>query len=166
MPANIAALLCSIFILIVFVIDSRRKPDVTFYHWVPFIWFLIVSSRPIVQWLDVTVDLEMAAGDPGSSTIDATILTILIIAGIVILSRRIKECTEILKNNLWLVLLITYCFISILWSDYPSLSFKRWFRGMGTFIMILVVLTEINPLETVKTMFRRCAFLTVPLSIL
>jgi exopolysaccharide production protein ExoQ len=166
MPSNVAALICSLFILIVFVIDSKRKPNVSFSHWVAFIWFLIVSSRPVVQWIDITAGAVRDATDPGSSPIDATILTVLLISGIAILSRRTERCKEVLRNNLWLVLLILYCLISILWSDYPAVSFKRWFRGMGTFIMVLVVVTEADPLETVRTMLRRCAFLTIPLSLL
>lgn len=166
MPSEVAAFLCSVFILTVFAVDFKRKPNVTISHWIPFIWFLIASSRSVVQWLYPNEATTMDIASLSSSKIDATVLTILIILGIVILSRRIKDCNQILINNQWLVFMFLYCGISVIWSDYSLVSLKRWFRGIGTFIMVLVVLTEIDPLETIKTMFRRCAFLMIPLSIL
>ena len=166
MPSEVAAFLCSVFILTVFAVDFKRKPNVTISHWIPFIWFLIASSRSVVQWLYPNEATTMDIASLSSSKIDATVLTILIILGIVILSRRIKDCNQILINNQWLVFMFLYCGISVIWSDYSLVSLKRWFRGIGTFIMVLVVLTEIDPLETIKNMFRRCAFLMIPLSIL
>ncbi len=168
MPPEIAALICSAFILTLFVIDFKRKPNVTIYHWIPFIWLLILSSRPLVQWLNPTgmADIEPVLAISEGSVVDRNVLIILIIAALIILSTRIKNCTQILKNNPWIILFLLYCSISVLWSDYQSISFKRWFRGVGTFIIVLVILTEIDPLETIKTMLRRCAFLMIPLSIL
>lgn len=166
MPPIVAALICSVFVLTVFVVDFKRKPNVTISHWIPFTWLLIVSSRPVVLWLNPDNATTTEIASMSGSQLDAIVFTILIVFGIVILSRRAKECTQILMNNPWLIVLFLYCGISILWSDYPSISLKRWFRGIGTFIMVLVVLTESDPLETIKTMFRRCAFLMVPLSIL
>jgi len=169
MTPNVAALICSVCILTIFVIDFKRKPDVTINHWIPFLWLLIVSSRPVTQWFNLyplDESYEMIDAISKGNVIDATIFSILMILGMIILSRRIKECNQILKNNRWLFILIFYCGISVLWSDYSFVSFKRWFRGIGTFLMVLVVLTETDPLETLKTMLRRCAFLMVPLSIL
>jgi len=166
MPPYIAASIVGLFIVSVFIIDSKRKPNVSYSHWIPFVWFLIVSSRPVAQWFYSASDAVSDASEVGSSPIDATVLTILIILGLFILSKRWGKCSQVLTNNIWLILLVLYCFISISWSDYPSVSFKRWVRGLGTLIMVLVVMTEVCPFETVRTMIRRSAFLTVSLSIL
>jgi O-antigen ligase len=106
----------------------------------------------------------METTDPGSSSIDAIILILLLVLGFIALSRRSEKCNQAIRNNRWVILLVAYCFVSVFWSDYPGVSFKRWIRGLGTLVMVLVVLTEDDPFETVKTMFRRCAFLMVPLS--
>lgn len=169
MPPIIAAIIFIVFIFIVFAIDFKRKPDVTFTHWIPFIWLLIISSRPLAAWIiasPATISGGMYEAAMEGSVLDSTVFSILLVLGFFILSKRIQKCKLILRNNLWLVFLILYCLMSIFWSDYPYISFKRWIRGAGTFIMILVVLTETNPLETIKTMLRRCAFSWIPLSIL
>ncbi len=56
--------------------------------------------------------------------------------------------------------------LSILWSDFIDVSFKRWTRTMGDFIMVLVVLTEPAPFEALKSLIRRCAYVLLPLSVL
>jgi len=45
-------------------------------------------------------------------------------------------------------------------------SFKRWFRDLGNYIVILVVLSDPRPLEAVHTLLRRLCYLLIPLSIL
>jgi O-antigen ligase len=56
--------------------------------------------------------------------------------------------------------------MSVLWSDFPFVSFKRWFRDLGNYLVILVVLSDSRPQEAVQTLFRRLFYLLVPLSIL
>lgn len=168
MPPHIASLIFGVFIAMLFIIDSRRKPNVSFSHWIPFLWLLILASRPIGAWLqpsgmgEANPDLTLSEG----SEIDRNVLISLMTAGLVVLFRRTKKVAQFLRDNKWLILLVAYCGISVLWSDYPSIALKRWFRGLGSFIMAVVVLTEDDPLETVRTMLRRSAFLLAPLSVL
>src|SRR5208283_1428500 len=42
---------------------------------------------------------------------------------------------------------------------------KRWFCYFGTYLVILVVLTDRSPLEAIRTVLRRLAYILVPLSI-
>jgi O-antigen ligase len=60
---------------------------------------------------------------------------------------------------------MVYCGISILWSDYPYVSFKRWTKDIGNIAMVMVVMTEADPVEAFKALLRRIAYLAVPLSI-
>ena len=59
-----------------------------------------------------------------------------------------------------------YCFISIIWSDFPFVAFKRWIKILGHPIMALIVLTEPNPEEALIRLMKRCAYVVVPVSIL
>src|SRR4030095_6000452 len=59
-----------------------------------------------------------------------------------------------------------YCFISIAWSDFPFVAFKRWIKILGHPIMALIILTAPNPDEAVKALLKRCAYVIVPVSIL
>ena len=62
--------------------------------------------------------------------------------------------------------LFLYCFISILWSDFPFVAFKRWIKVLGLPIMALIVLTEPDREEAVTRLMKRCAYVIVPVSIL
>jgi O-antigen ligase len=55
---------------------------------------------------------------------------------------------------------------SVLWSDFQFIAFKRWFRDLGNYLVILVVLSDPRPLEAVRTVLRRLCYLLIPLSIL
>lgn len=168
MSPNIAALVCITFILTAFVVDVRRKANNSIANWIPLIWLLIIGSRPVIQWygsgpLAVTPD-EYLQG----SAIDRTILSALIISGLFILARRKGqiEWANLLKSNIWILLWFLYCGVSILWSDFPDVSVKRWIKGVGSVVMVLVVLTDPNPIEAVRTVIRRCAYILIPLSVL
>jgi O-antigen ligase len=54
----------------------------------------------------------------------------------------------------------------VLWSDFSVVSLKRWIKEVGTLVMVLVVLSDPNHDEAVKTVFRRCAYVLLPLSVL
>jgi exopolysaccharide production protein ExoQ len=55
--------------------------------------------------------------------------------------------------------------ISILWSDFPFISLKRWVRTAGCSIMALVVLSEANPYEAMHAILRRTIYVVMPLSV-
>ena len=61
---------------------------------------------------------------------------------------------------------IVYCFIAILWSDFPFVAFKRWIKILGHPIMALILFTEPDPEEASARLMKRSAYVFVPLSIL
>jgi O-antigen ligase len=56
--------------------------------------------------------------------------------------------------------------VSIAWSDFPFVAFKRWFKVLGHPIMALIILTEPDPEEALSRLMKRCAYVIVPVSIL
>jgi O-antigen ligase len=56
--------------------------------------------------------------------------------------------------------------ISVLWSDFPEVSFRRWVRSLGDIIMVLIVITEINHTGAVLKLFRSMAYVLIPISII
>lgn len=166
MPPKIALLICSSFILGILIMDSKRKSDVSRALWIPLIWMLIVGSRMVSYWLNLGAPMRSPDLYLTGSPFDRMVFLSLIIAGVVILSRRKINWLKILRSNAWLVLLSLYGGISILWSDFPFVSFKRWIKASGNLIMVLIVLTDADPVEAIKRMFRRCAYVLIPLSII
>src|SRR4029077_1554222 len=59
-----------------------------------------------------------------------------------------------------------FALVSVVWSDFPFIAFKRWFRDLGSYFVVLVVLSDPHPLEAVRTLLRRFCFLSIPLSVL
>ncbi|MFX0196081.1 MAG: O-antigen ligase family protein [Candidatus Hodarchaeota archaeon] len=166
MSPPIALLICILFILYLYRIDFKRKPDVSHALWIPLIWMLIIGSRFVSQWLNIGTQLKSPDDYLEGSAIDRMVFMILIMSGLLILSRRKVNWSQILQNNKLIVIFFLYCGFSIVWSDFPFVSLKRWVKAIGDLIMILVVLTDRDPIEAVKTTVRRCAYVLIPLSIL
>jgi O-antigen ligase len=59
-----------------------------------------------------------------------------------------------------------YCLVSIAWSDFADVAFKRWVKALGDVVMVLVVLTDANPVVAIKRFLARVGFVLVPVSIL
>ena len=136
--------------------------------WLPYIWLFIASTRALSSWLSIgvgsdTPDLE---ADVSGSFLDRTVLQGLMALGLVVLGRRAERTKTILARNKWLVMLFIYMGLSVLWSNFPAISLRRWFRLLGTLIMALVALTEQSPLEALRALFRRLYLLHIPLSII
>ncbi len=133
--------------------------------WVPILWMLIVGSRQMSSWLSPNSDKSAAHFSEGNTT-DALTFAILIGVGLLVLNFRSRKVMAILRENAPLLMFLAYCAISVLWSDSPIVSLKRWVKAAGVFAMVLIVLTDNNPLEATKRFFSRTAFLLMPLSVL
>jgi len=167
MSSKIALIICIVFILYLFRIEYQRKQDVSNAIWVPLLWFMIISSRSVGSWFtSFSLESELASYSSGSP-IDRNIFILLMLSSLFILSKRDKSyILQILKSNSWLIIFFIYCSLSVMWSDIPIICLKRLFRASGVFLVILVVLTENNPIEAIKTMIRRLAYVLIPFSIL
>jgi O-antigen ligase len=80
------------------------------------------------------------------------------------MSRRV-DWGHLARRNVWLIVLFLYMLTSAAWSDVPAVSFKRWVKSIEDLVMVLVILTEADPLEAECTVLRRALFVTIPLSI-
>ena len=147
--------------------DIREKADVSNALWLPLLWLVIGCSRPVSEWLNI-FGLPVSGGTSveEGSPLDASFCFALIIAGSCVLIKRQVRLSEIISNNGWLILFLLYCFISLTWSDFPFIAFKRWLKILGHPIMALIVLTEPNPEEALIRLMKRCAYVVVPVSIL
>ena len=56
--------------------------------------------------------------------------------------------------------------VSILWSDMPFISFKRWIRELTAIVMALVVMTEQDPRLAMQVILRRTVYILIPFSLL
>jgi exopolysaccharide production protein ExoQ len=133
--------------------------------WIPFCWLFIVSTRSLSSWL-IRPDGTIADPDLNGSPLDRAILTALIAIGLLVLTKRWERVKGILTNNRWLLVVMLYMGLSVIWSNFPDISLRRYCRSVGTLVMVMVVLTERNPLESLTVLLKRCYFIHIPLSIL
>jgi O-antigen ligase len=169
MPPNVALALCLILIISFLTIDRRRNEKSSSARWIPLIWVMIGLSRFVSQWLNlfghvVEVDRETAYYE--GSPVDRVVFSCLILIGLIIIMRRKIVWSKLLREYGWLFGYFLYCGISILWSDFPYISLKRWTKEFGDFIIVLIIATETNPYETTQWIFRKCGYILVPLSVL
>ena len=167
LPPNVALVLTIVFIVFLFRRDIRERPDVTGALWLPLLWMLLVFSRPLSEWLGIfgLPGFGAATLEEGSP-LDAGVYLGLAAAGARVLYRRQASLSEIVRSNQWLTIFLLYCLISIVWSDFPLVAFKRWIKVLGHPIMALIVITEPDPDEAIKRLMKRCAYIVVPVSIL
>jgi O-antigen ligase len=110
-----------------------------------------------------SIDLQAAAE---GSPIDRNVNLVLILLGFMVLVRRAIDWGAVFRRNRALWAFYVFAFISVFWSDDPFVSFKRLIRDLGNLIMILVILTDESPVEAVRQVFVRCAYVLIPLSVL
>lgn len=165
--SQIATILCLVLIGGMFWLNYDKRLRTSQALWIPVVWLLIVGSRNVSEWLSLGAPMEDGAdryleGNPA----DRNTLSLLIFAGALVLASRSLRLAATLKANLPIVLYFIYCGLSIAWSEYPQVALKRWFRSLGDLIMVLVVLTDQNPIGALKRVLSRVGFLLLPLSIL
>jgi O-antigen ligase len=153
-------------ILGLFYLDRDRLARTSRALWIPAIWIFIGASRMLSQWLNLGEPLDTPDAYLEGSPLDRAVLSGLLIVGIVILIRRWERTWGILRSNLPLILFLLYCGMSAAWSDYPFVAFKRWTKTLGNVTMVLLILSDANPIAAMKRVFARTGFFLIPLSVL
>jgi O-antigen ligase len=166
MPSKLALIIYLGFVVWLFRRDFREKPNVTGALWLPFFWVAISGSRFVSQWLGIFgLNLGGTSVEEGSP-IDAVFFFGVIGAGLYVLYQRRVSLAEVMRNNQWVSIYLLYCLVAVVWSDFPLIAFKRWIKLFGQPVMVLIVLTEPDPLEALTRLLKRCAYVWVPISIL
>jgi exopolysaccharide production protein ExoQ len=133
--------------------------------WLPVSWLFICSSRNVSEWLHYSGDTQTNRYLEGNP-LDRAILTGILLLAVLVLFKRGTRAVAVLRANIPILLYFSYCGISFIWSDYPDVSFKRWFRAIGDVVMVLVVLTDADWYEALKRLLTRVGFMVIPLSAL
>jgi exopolysaccharide production protein ExoQ len=167
---SISIILFCLFCLFGFSADARERKGVTSATWLPLLWMVICASRSVGQWLNLSSPVSVATSSAmptgaGGSLADQVVLGASIILGIIILFKRREATTAVLKNNKALLVFTFYLGLTVSWSAIPEASFRSWVRLTGNLIMAGVLATEPQPAESIRSVFRRTAYLLVPLSV-
>jgi O-antigen ligase len=120
-----------------------------------------ISTVDLAFWIG-RGDAEIGSG----SRYERYLLIFLLCLGLMILYRRRFDWYKALKDNIWLIVLICYMFVSIFWSETPYTSFKRWTRELIAVIMAFLILTEADPRQAVQGVLKRSIYVLIPFSLL
>ena len=165
MNPYIALILVLFFILLSLKLDSKNASDNSKYLWIPIIWIILSIIKPIPFFFNVQDNTIDATAYTEGNPLYKNIYSVLILIGIYIIYKRKVSLFHIISSNKLIFIWFLYCAFSIAWSDYPAISFRRWIKGAGVLIMIVVIMTEKNPIEAVKTVIKKVSFFLIPLSI-
>jgi exopolysaccharide production protein ExoQ len=165
MSFSLASIVCSIGIAGLFFLNRDRSIRTSKALWLPVIWLWIVGSRPVSFWMGVSQDQGLNQQLDGSP-IDAFVFMILMALAIVVLIKRKNQTVSFLKVSLPVVVYFAYCLLSVLWSPYLSVAFKRWTKDVGDLVMVLIVVTEADPIAALRRLFSRVGFILLPASVL
>jgi len=165
MPPSLALLLWLILAVGLLRFDPAKVPGISLALWVPLVQVLILASRLPSQWLGGASEGFAAQAFEDGSPLDRTISLSLILLSAGILAARSFKWGTFFAANRALLAFLAFALISVMWSDFPFVAFKRWVRDLGPYAVILVILTERRPSEAFRTVFRRLFFLLIPLNI-
>ena len=142
-------------------LERKQSPEMTRAFWIPTIWMLYIASKPLGIWF------KQSSADPESgSPLDRAFLIVLMCVGLWILARRKYDWRNAMKENAWLIVLIVFMFVSILWSNMPYISFKRWTREFQAVLMAFVINSEPSPRQALESILRRTIYILIPFSLL
>ena len=166
MPPQIATLVFAVGIAGLFWLNRDDSVRVSKALWLPAIWLSINGSRSVSAWLGMGAGAEIAGQPPPVSVLDQVIAGALILLGAIVLSRRSRSLRGVLKASWPIAFYYSYCLFSLIWSDFPAWGFKRWIRGLGDLIMVLIVATDAQPTAALRRLLSRVGFVLLPASVL
>jgi len=143
-----------------------RRPTVSAAVWIPIFLLLILGSRPISLWLSGGGGYIGEMGNEVAANPFDQLFYLVVIAGsFLIASMRGVKWQRLFATNPVIMLFYTYFLISVMWSGDPSGSLKRLLKDFGLLFVISVLYSEKNPMQAIRAVFLRCAFVLIPLSV-
>lgn len=166
MLASIALPLWACLLVALWSVDpaGRPKPSATLY--VSLAWLIVTASRLPSQWLGVDADATQPVSE-GNAFDRASYLLQSFVALVILLQRASSlPWRRIFGGNALLVAFLGYALLSVAWSDFPVIAFKRWIRDFGVYLILLVALSDPYRSDAALLLLRRLCFVLIPLSVI
>jgi exopolysaccharide production protein ExoQ len=155
-----ALVLCICFVIFLLHLDRKQAPELSHALWIPTVWMLYASSKPLGTWFDI-VGTTAETG----SLVDQIFMIVLTALAFLTLVWRRFYWWGVVSEHPCLMLLFYFMLSSIIWSDIPSISFRRWVKELVPLVIAFVILTEPNPRQAVQSIIRRMLYILIPFSI-
>jgi O-antigen ligase len=165
MPPSVALLICCVGVAGLFYLDRDKSVHTSAALWLPFFWIGIGGSRPVSNWFGYEMPTGMDSQIDGTQP-DRTMFQFLVIASLAVLFFRAKRSSSFLKASWPISIYLFYCLLSATWSYYPDVSAKRWIKAIGDLAIVLIIVTDVDPVAAFKRVISRLGFVLLPFSIL
>jgi exopolysaccharide production protein ExoQ len=166
MNPNLAFLIFAIGVAGLFFLNRDNSVRTSPALWLPVMWLWIVGSRPISSWFGIGVaSTNTLDATLNGSPMDAAVFAALLVLGILVLLYRKKITSAYLALSGPITFFFLYCLISVAWSPFHEPSFKRWTKALGDFVMVLVILTDGQPIIAIRRIYSRVGFILLPFSV-
>ena len=151
MNPNLAFLIFAVGVAGLFFLNRDNSVRTSPALWLPVIWLWIVGSRPISLWLGMGgTSANVLDATLNGSPIDAAIFAALLFLGILVLLHRKKITSAYLALSGPITVYFIYCLLSVTWSPFHEPSFKRWIKAVGDLVMVLLILTDGQPIAALR----------------
>jgi len=164
MPPFLALFCWAVLLLVVLYFEPTLGARPSRALWVPVVWLFLLGSRSPSQWFGEQMTGSAAAFEDGNPINRIVTLVLLLLAVGIVISRSF-DWRKFFSLNLALAAFLAFALISFCWSDFPLVALKRWVRDFGSYIAMLVILTDRRPTDAIRVVLRRVSYLLVPLSI-
>jgi exopolysaccharide production protein ExoQ len=132
--------------------------------WIPVIWLWIVGSRAVSVWLGL--EAADATNVQLDSPVDRYCYLALLVVGLIVLIHRGGKTFSNLQANWPILIYCAFCLVSVTWSDFPDVAFKRWIKALGDLVMVLIIITDDEPKRALERVLSRVGFILLPMSVL
>ncbi len=163
---TLALVVCALFIAWLVARDCRHRASVSVAIWIPTILLLILGSRPVSLWVSGGSVRVVEMGNEAARNLpDQMFFFFVIVGSFVVASFRGLKWNKLFAANAAILLFYLYFAVSIFWSGDPTGSLKRLIKDFGMLFVIGVIFSEKDPLQAMRAVYVRCAFVLLPLSV-
>jgi len=166
MPPLIAAGTFVLLIMGLFRVDRDRQARTSRALWIPTAWLFLAACRPVSQWLGSGASIEAVDQALEGDSLERGIHLAFIAAATIILFKRGADVRILMRMNGPCLLFFAYCALSVVWSDYPGVSLRRWMKSVGDLMVVFVLLTERDRAMAIRQLLARFGFVLMPTSVL
>jgi hypothetical protein len=131
---------------------------------IPFLWLAIISSKPVSYWL-ACFGLRFGGGGLEGNAADMLVHSVLIVMAVSVLTLRGFTWNGFILKNKALIAAYAYLAIGAIWADHGVPTIKRVVKDFGSVVVALVLLTEREPMDVLRVVYVRLAYLLFPLSV-
>ncbi len=136
------------------IVFSSERFHKAAYIWLPFCWVFLAGTQGLGMLRALGVNVGANSAESGSPA-ERVLFLLMLVLGLYLLSRRSDVLVRTFKANALLLLLFGYIALSISWSPMADVSIKRFVKMVGALVMALLIVTERNPAQALRSMLSR-----------